>query len=174
MDSDPAPFISNVFLYSFENKWILNLNKSNLDKVQNFTNTFYFVDDLYATNDNGIFEKHFKEIYHEELALKNEYISSNKVSFLDIIPDIRDHKVSNELHDKQDYFSFEIVHIPFFNNNILSNLLYFFIGFEALPPAGNTYGRLKFKTLVNKLLGSISKQASQKRDIIMLFAIFMF
>ena len=102
MDSGPAPFISNVFLYSFENKWILNLNKSNLDKVQNFTNIFYFVDDLYATNNNGIFEKHFKEIYHEELGLKNKYISSNKVSFLDIIPDLRDHKVSNELHDKQD------------------------------------------------------------------------
>ena len=31
MGSDPAPFIANLFLYYYENKWIPKMKKSNLN-----------------------------------------------------------------------------------------------------------------------------------------------
>ena len=73
-----------VFLYSFKNKSILNLNQvlnSNLYKTNKFSNALRFVD--CAISGNGLFQKHFKEIFHEELRLKKEKVSSVKDSFLD-------------------------------------------------------------------------------------------
>ena len=60
MALDSAPFMVIFFLYYFENKWI-NLKKSNLYKSRSFTNTFPFIDDLAAINDNGLFEKHISK-----------------------------------------------------------------------------------------------------------------
>ena len=50
IDSDPAPFMTNLFLFYLENKWILKLKKSNM---------FCFIDELCAVNSNGLREKHF-------------------------------------------------------------------------------------------------------------------
>ena len=76
MGSDPALFTANLFLYYFKCKWILNLKKLDLYKAHNFANTLCFIGDLYVVNVNGLFEKHFKEIYSEKLDLKKEKFSS--------------------------------------------------------------------------------------------------
>ena len=76
MGSDPALFTANLFLYYFECKWILNLKKLDLYKAHNFANTLCFIGDLHVVNVNGLFEKHFKEIYSEKLDLKKEKFSS--------------------------------------------------------------------------------------------------
>ena len=47
-------------------------------------NPFHFVDEMCAINDDDLFEKHSKEIYPEELDLKNENVYSTKASILDI------------------------------------------------------------------------------------------
>ena len=78
MVSDHTPFIANLFLHYFENKWILNLKNLDLHKAPSFTNTFPFIDDLY--HGNGLFEKHLKEIYPKELELKQK-------TFPDLISD---------------------------------------------------------------------------------------
>ena len=62
------------------------IKKPNLHKTCSFTNTFCFIDDLCAINDNDLFKKHFKEIYPERLELKRENIYSTKASILDIDP----------------------------------------------------------------------------------------
>ena len=62
MGSDPALFMANPYLNYFENKWILKLKKPNLFKARSFAKIINIIDDLYTTNDNGLFEKHFKEI----------------------------------------------------------------------------------------------------------------
>ena len=53
---------------------------------------------------NGLFEKHFKEIYPEELELKKENRSSTKVLFIDIEQDIKDNVISSKLYYKRDSF----------------------------------------------------------------------
>ena len=79
MGSDPALFMTNLLLCYFENKWILNLKRSKLHKACSFTKIFWFTDDLWATNDNGLIKKHSQEMYPEELKLKKENVSSNKI-----------------------------------------------------------------------------------------------
>lgn len=48
----------------------LELKELDLHKARSFINTFRFVDDMCAINANGLFGKHFKEIYPRELDLK--------------------------------------------------------------------------------------------------------
>lgn len=52
---------------------------------------------------NGLFEKHFKEIYAEELELKKESISNTKDSFVDINLEIKENKILTKRYDKRDY-----------------------------------------------------------------------
>ena len=72
MELDPAPFISNLFCFTYESKWMLHMGKRNLQKARKFTDTFRFIDDPCAINDNSEFEKNCKEIYWPELVLQTE------------------------------------------------------------------------------------------------------
>ena len=46
MASDPAPFIVNLFLYYYENMWLLSTWQNYLVKARKFCHVFRFVDDL--------------------------------------------------------------------------------------------------------------------------------
>ena len=70
-----------------------------------------------------------------------------------------------KFYDKRDSFPFEIVGVPFFNNNIPSQIFYSFTGSEISRLARNTSGRLLCVMLVKKLLDRISKQGNLKMDI---------
>ena len=52
MGSDPAPFIANLFLYIYENRFMTNLKKTDLSREKNLRHVFRFIDDLIALNDN--------------------------------------------------------------------------------------------------------------------------
>ena len=92
MGSDPAPFLANLFLHYYENKWIRTNKKCDINKVRRFTNVFRFIDDLVAINDNGEFERCYSEIYPPELELKKENIGYSEGTFLDLMIRIRDNK----------------------------------------------------------------------------------
>ena len=49
---------------------------------------------LYYFDDNDLYEKHFHEIYPEELGLKREHVSSTKASILDIDLGIKEKIIS--------------------------------------------------------------------------------
>ena len=55
MGSDPAPLMANLFLYFYENKWLMQLKRKDLVSARKFGNTFRFIDDLCAINDGGLF-----------------------------------------------------------------------------------------------------------------------
>ena len=84
MGSPPALFMANLFLFTYEFKWVLDTNNSNLQKARIFANTFRLKYDLFAANDNSEFEKSSKEIYPPELVLKKENIAYLRASFLDL------------------------------------------------------------------------------------------
>ena len=56
MGSSLAFFMVNLFLFTYESKWLLDTKKSNLQKARKFTNTFGF-EYVYATNDRSEFKK---------------------------------------------------------------------------------------------------------------------
>lgn len=61
MGSDSEIFMTNLLLFIYESKWVLQIKKSYLEKARKFANAFRFIDDLYVIKDNW-FEKNFKEI----------------------------------------------------------------------------------------------------------------
>ena len=65
--------MANLFLKYYENKWLLDTNtkKSDLRKAILFSNTFRFIDDLCAINDELEFDGDFKNISSSELQTKN-------------------------------------------------------------------------------------------------------
>lgn len=81
MSSDPAPFMVNLFLYYYESQSIKKCRREKNKGVYKFGNIFRFIDDFNAINDNGEFEKNFKNIYPEEMELKKENIGYTKLLF---------------------------------------------------------------------------------------------
>ena len=150
MVSHPTPFIANLFLYYFDNNWSWNLHKT-----WKIANIFCFIDDVSAIINNGLFEKHFKEIYHDELELKKEKISITKISFLDIDLVIKEKKSWLNFWYKG-LFPILIVLMPFFNSNIPSKS----ITSEILCLARKTSDCFTF--LVNKPLDRMSKQGAKE------------
>ena len=131
MGSDPAPFMANLFLYYYENKWIKNLKKVNLQKARKFCNTFRFIDDLLTINDNNEFLQSIHEIYPAELQLNLEHSGEN-VSFLDLSITKSNGQLSMKLFDKRDEFPFSIVRMPFSSSNMPRSMFYGSIGAEIL------------------------------------------
>ena len=84
MGSDPAPSMANLFLYYYENKWLLDTKKRDLSKAHLFSNMVRFKDDLCAINDYLEFDRNLNNIYPSDLLLKKENISTCQVSFLDL------------------------------------------------------------------------------------------
>ena len=161
MGSDPAPFLANLFLHYYENKWIRTNKKRDINKVRRFTNVFRFIDDLVAINDNGEFERCYSEIYPPELELKKENIGYSEGTFLDLMIGIRDNKFFISLYDKRDTFPFAIVRMPHLDSNIPSKIFYSAFGGEILRFARNTSDPNLFKDNTKCLIHRMLKQGGK-------------
>ena len=159
MGSDPAPFMANFFLYSYERKYIQNLRKADVAKARLFRNTFRFIDDLLTINDNGEFEKCYRDIYPTELELKKEH-SGRQVSFLDLKIELNDRSFQTSLFDKRDDFPFSIVRMPYKESNIPSRIFYSSIGAELLRIARTTMAKECFIISAKSLIERMTKQGA--------------
>ena len=97
MGSDPAPFIANLFLYVYENRYMNKLKKSDLPRARNLRHVFRFIDDLISINDKDEFLKSYKEIYPEQMALKVENQDTNRASHLDLDLEIKRSRLKFEV-----------------------------------------------------------------------------
>ena len=158
MGSDPAPFMANLFLYFYENKWLLELKKKDLHKARLFSNTFRFIDDLCTINDNNEFERNYQQIYPVELELKKENNSNLEASFLDLSITLENKHFNTKLFDKRDAFPFSIVRMPDLNGNILCHVFYGSIFSEFLRIARATLKYMDFlpksRELVERMQGA--------------------
>ena len=59
MGWDLAPFFTNLFLHSYEGRWIRHLRNSDIRHAKIFANISSFIDDLTAI-DGGEFERSSK------------------------------------------------------------------------------------------------------------------
>ena len=126
MGIDPAPFWANIYLYSYESKYITKLASSNnTDKIiaRKFHATSRFIDDLFAMNDGGEFGKNHRKIYSREMELKKEH-EGHHATFLDLDVNKNNNIFIYKLFDKRDDFPFSIVKMPYLSSNIPYNIFY--------------------------------------------------
>ena len=61
-----APFLANLFLYSYEHEWMMEKKKSD-QLAQAFSRSTRYIDDLFTINSDGLMKKYMSDIYPEEL-----------------------------------------------------------------------------------------------------------
>ena len=123
MGIDPAPFWANLYLYFYENKFVVRMISQDKIRARRFLNTMRFIDDACNLNDNKEFSKSFLEIYPPEVELKCEY-EGHHATFLDLDISITNCSYIYKLFDKRDDFPFTIVRMPDLCGNIPSNMFY--------------------------------------------------
>ena len=165
MGSDPTPFMANLFLFYYEDKWIRKTKKKNLILARKFSNVFRFIDDLAALNDGGEFEKICHEIYPPELQLKRENVLSTEASFLDLDIKVQGNKFSLGLYDKRDSFPFSIVRMPYSSSNMPSKIFYSSIGAEILRIGRTTNSTFKFQLSSHNIIQRMIKQGANSHKI---------
>ena len=142
----------------------MNLKKKDLHSARKFGNTFRFIDDLCAINDDGLFERHHHEIYPPELELKKEH-GGERVSFLDLEIKKNNKKFEMCLYDKRDAFPFTIVRMPFRRSNIPMNMFYATVGSEVLRIGRATSNVDSFVKSTSSLLARMFKQGAERNPL---------
>ena len=136
MGIDPAPFWANIYLYSYEVRYMNSLVKDNNSKenkilARKYHATHRFIDDLLALNDGGHFGKSHKNIYSKEMQLKRES-TGKRGTYLELDISILNKIFVYKLFDKRDGFPFSIVKMPYLSSNIPYNIFYNTISSEIL------------------------------------------
>ena len=107
---EPAPFLANIFLYTYENEYMSELISNDKVKARHFHATKLFIDDLNTLNDRGVFNDVYKDIYSPELQLIVEY-SGTFATFLNMDITVKDGVFVYKLPDKRGAFPFYCSHV---------------------------------------------------------------
>ena len=74
MDTNCAPFITDLFLFCYDRDFMSNLHKSKqYDLIDTYYDTCRYLNDIF-TIDNPELEKHIPDIYPTELQLTNQIL----------------------------------------------------------------------------------------------------
>ena len=78
MGTDCAPFLANLFLYSYEHEWMMKMKKTNPQLARQFNRSARYIDDLLTINNDGHMKKYMKDMYPAELELKHETVKTTR------------------------------------------------------------------------------------------------
>ena len=165
MGIDPAPFWANLYLYSYEKKFILFLIKTDKARARKFLNAIRFIDDECNINDAKEFAKSFKEIYPSHLQLKCEHEGIH-ATFLELDILVKEDIFVYKLFDKRDDFPFSIVRMPDLTGNIPSSMYYGSIMSEFLRIARCTLLLSDFVPRAKKLFLRMADQGGTKNRVL--------
>ena len=114
MDTNCAPLLADLFLYSYEADFIHGILKKNENKLaRSFNFTFRYTDDVLSLN-NSRFGDFVDLIYHIELEIKDTTDTDRYASYLDLRLEVdSESRLRTKLYDKRDDFNFPIVNFPF-------------------------------------------------------------
>ena len=158
MGTDCAPFLANLFLYSYEFDWMYKmLDDKKFDILAKFKYCFRYIDDLLCINNDQLMDTFMSEIYPQELSLTSDdtILATN---YLDLRLEIKHDNIHTSLFDKRDAFGFEIVNFPNLSGNIprkesygvfVSQLIRYarcdaLAGFVSRTPLGQTSYQTRF------------------------------
>ena len=118
MGTDCAPFLANLFLYSYESEWICRKSENKeFDVLKKFQHCFRYIDDLLCINNDQMMDTVTTEIYPPELSLTSDDATA-QANYLDLSIEIKSGKIHTSLFDKRDAFGFTIVNFPDLSGNI--------------------------------------------------------
>ena len=99
MGTDCAPFLANLYLYSYEYQWLLKrYGAKDFDVLSKFKYCFRYLDDLLCINNDEVMDSVMKDIYPEELALGSDNAKLH-THYLDLDLEIFQDKISYKLFD---------------------------------------------------------------------------
>ena len=125
MGTDCAPYLANLFLFSYEFDFLNStLKKKDFSTLFKFNKCHRYIDDLLAVNNDGTLELYKNKIYPPELTLTCEDKNDQEVNYLDLHLEIKDSSINYQLFDKRDNFGFFIVNFPDLSGNIPSGQSY--------------------------------------------------
>ncbi len=164
MGIDPAPFWANLYLYSYECKYINDLLRTDKIRALKYHGCSRFIDDMCCINDGGDFGLSFNNIYPPSMELKIEH-QGNHATFLDLDIKIQDGEFIYKLYDKRDNFPFFIVRMPDRRSNIPSFVFYGSLMSEFLRIARNTVNFDDFLPRAYNLVQRICNQGGNRNNI---------
>ena len=119
MGTDCAPFLADLFLYSYEYKWIDKQRKNNNQGIlRYFKSCCRYIDDILLINNDDRMMKIMSEIYPKELVLVPDDTDGKSCPFLDLQVVIKNSVLFTSIYDKRDAFDFPIVNFPTLSGNI--------------------------------------------------------
>jgi hypothetical protein len=159
MGTDCAPFLANLFLYSYEYEWIdKQVKLKNYSMITAFKHCCRYIDDLLLANNYDLMIKVMGDIYPKELILVPDDSNGLSTSFLDLQLVVKDGVVSTSIFDKRDDFDFKIVNFPNLSGNIPLKSSYGVFICEAVRYARACAYVEDFKTRMLLLVAKLNKQ----------------
>ena len=70
MGTDCAPFLANLFLYSYEHEWMMKMKETDPQLARQFNGSARYIDDPLTINNDGLMKKYMKDMHPAELELK--------------------------------------------------------------------------------------------------------
>jgi hypothetical protein len=159
MGTDCAPFLANLFLYSYEYEWIdtQRIHK-NYSMVNAFKNCCRYIDDLCMANNDGLMDDVMTDIYPKELLLVPDDSDGLSTPFLDLQLVVKNGVVSTSIFDKRDAFDFQIINFPTLTGNIPIKSSYGVFICEAVRYARACTYFVDFKTRILILVKKLRTQ----------------
>jgi hypothetical protein len=167
MGTDCAPFLANLFLYSYEYEWIDKQRKNKQFHILNyFKGCSRYIDDILMINNDDQMKKYMSEIYPKGLILVPDDSDGLTTPFLDLQITIENNNtISTSIFDKRDAFDFPIVNFPTLSGNIPHKSSYgVFIG-EAVRYARACTYYDDFKTRTTTLVKKLRSQCFTKNGL---------
>ena len=120
MDTNCAPLLADLFLYSYESEFLQKLVKDKkIHEARAFNITYRYIDDVLSIN-NSRFAEFLPLIYPSELEVKETTDTTSSSSFLDLYSG----QLSTKIYDKRGDFNFKIINFPNMCSNIPASPAY--------------------------------------------------
>ena len=159
MGTDCAPFLANLFLYSYEYEWIDKQRiAKNYPTLNAFKNCCRYIDDLLIANNDDLMINVMEDIYPKELILVPDDSDGLAAPFLDLQLVVKNGVVSTSIFDKRDAFDFQIINFPTLTGNIPIKSSYGVFICEAVRYARACTYFEDFKTRILLLINKLKKQ----------------
>ena len=120
---DPGPYIANLTLWYYENKYIEKLYRIDYFSAKRLNNTFRLIDDITSINGGDIFKSHVDKIYPCSLLLNKENECDSSANVLDLNVKVNLGKFDVEVYDKRENFPFDIVQYISRSSNVSRNTM---------------------------------------------------
>ena len=135
--------------------------KSNAKSAYYYNGCMRYIDDLCCLNDDGNFERTYKEIYPKELELKCEN-EGDQATFLDLNISVYAGHYTYSHFDKREKFPFKINRMPHMDSNIPKSIFYGTIHAEILRLAR---ANLLINDFIDRSASLFKRMSEQGGDI---------